>query len=159
MADRKPLDRVIDRASETLATLASVTALIEAGPVITRNFVAAMWQGSVGVTGWTTGDGPLLYGIMDADLSLPELEEYLKLEGPLSTGDRIALERSTRPIQLMGVIGGVGDPDFHQKTTIRLPAFREDIGWSYWCYNQGSAAMNTGAVLTWQGVMFGRWLD
>ncbi len=154
-----PLDRVIDLVAQTLGALATLTGLVGSGPAITQNFAAIMWQGGVGLTGWTTGEGPLLYGIMDADLSLAELEEYLELNGPIRANQVPQSEKAKRPVQVIGIVGGPGDPVWHPKVQTRLPAFREDVGWAFWVYNMGPAALSTGSTFTWLGTMFGRWID
>ncbi len=161
MADkhRKALDRIIDRATQTLTTLAATTGKLLSTNVNTQNFAPAAFQGCAGVNGFTTGEGPLLWGLMDGDYVLSELEEYLELQGPLNSGDKISKERSTRSIQVMGAIGGDGNPDWHQMTPVRLGKFREDIGWTVWVYNFGPAALTTGASCSVQSILFGRWID
>ncbi len=154
-----PLDRIIDRDSVALSTLASATALIVGTLVNTQNFSPAAWQGSAGVNAMTVAQGPLLWGFANAELSLAEIQEYLDLSGPLNKAAVPEFERSSRSVQLMGSLSQELPYDWHQMTPIRTPKLREDIGRSSWVYNLGGGALTTGAVFSVGGVTFGRWID
>ncbi len=143
-------------ASEVLLTLATLTAILEAGPVVTRGGSCLSVRGSMTIHSITAGDGPWLAGYMNSDLALSELEGFLELGGPLTPADTTASEISTRgaKVRTLGVIEPTGDGTtavlYLDNRTLSGLRFSEageasGAGWTYWIYNLGRV-MSTGAI-------------
>ncbi len=143
-------------ASEALLTLATLTAILKAGPVVQRGGSCLSVRGSMTIHSVTPGDGPWLCGYMNSDLSLAELEAFLELGGPLTPADITAVEVASRGkmIRTLGVMvpAGNGSSAVLQLDNRTLSGLRfsetgeaTGAGWSYWMYNLGPA-MATGAV-------------
>ncbi len=135
-----------------MVTLAAQTAILIAGPTMTRGGRLLSARGSFGIAQLTAGDGPFLVGLMDKDLSLTELEEFLELNGPVSPSDRTSMEKSGRGalIRTLGHIvptgnGTVASIYLDNKSLSGLKFSEESAGWSYWLYNLGEA-LTTGAI-------------
>ncbi len=156
MTDRHPLDQLPTLASFTMATTAASTGLIVSAATNTQNYKAVSWHGSWGLTSLTEGDGPLLFGLADGELTLVEIEEYLE-SIPITKMAAPKTEHVRRAVQ---VWGSIGKDNLTQYLTPRvvLPTFRETRGYIFWVYNTG-IAMTTGALLKIRGRFFGRWLD
>ncbi len=129
--------------------------------VTTHDLKLLSLRGAAAVTVLTAGDGPFLFGIMPADLSLTELEEYLEINGPLTPSDIVGMERASRGrvIRTVALLepsgnGTVAGKYFDNKglSAISIP---EDAGGIVpWLYNMGQA-MTTGAILRFEGQFFG----
>ncbi len=153
--DHKKLTRVGQAQSVTVATLAAKTALALQGTVVTQNFAAALYQGSMSLRGGTEGEVLALY-VASADLSQAEVEEAIE-STPLHSRDVPATEHTARNVQLLGIIS-LSDP-LHLDMGNRLAMYRENVGWDFWAYNPSAAAMTTGGVLAGQLWVYGRWKD
>ncbi len=149
----------------SISSLAAQTSAQESALAVTRGgrLLSATLLG--GVSKWVEGEGPVVWGLMNADLSLAELEEYLELSGPLTPNDKIGQERASRGrfIKRLGVIGpGVASA---QVSLINLSLgglrFSETGettgGWEYWAYNLGGALTAASQVLRILATHFVEW--
>ncbi len=156
MTDRHPLDQVPFGAAFTLLTLAADTGIISTITAAIQNFKATSMRASWGLAGLSAGDGPLLIGIADGELSLAEIEEYLEA-AVTNARESPQAENALRPVQVLDTIG------FRKESLwvverILLPTFRENVGFTLFVYNTG-VNMTTGAAIEIRGRLFGRWLD
>ncbi len=149
----------------TLGTLAAQSA-IGAGnnyPIgdefrlISTKFFAVM-------NGHTPGEGPILLGIADNELSDAEIGFALSLE-PTDKNDNAALESTHRPVFILGAfngggttgfIGGAGDGQMG-KETVRW-TFSNPEGWTWFAFNSDPAALTTGTVVTFYARHYGVWV-
>ncbi len=157
MPDKHALDQLPTATTFTLATLATDTGMINTVATINQNYKAMSLHGAWGLSPLADGDGPLLFGLADGELSLAEIEQYIEAA---VTDARNApnTEQVARPVQVLGALGKDKATIYLQGDRIRLPTFREDKGFSWWIYNLG-IAMTTGSIVENRGRFFGRWLD
>ncbi len=145
---------IVEQSDISLGTLASKTGILDGINVaVTRG--GRFLSGSIlgGLSGFTEGEGPIVWGIQNADLSLVELEEYLELAGPITPNDLVGKERVSRGkyIRRLGVLGpGVAQAQVslinHPMSGLKFAETGETTGgWEFWCYNLG-AALTTGAT-------------
>ena len=120
-------------------------------------------RGAVGIRGLTAADGPWLFGLMNKDLSLAELEAYLEAGGPVFEDNTTGVEIASRgkKIRTLGTLQPQGDGTtaslFLDNVSLQGLRFSEEAaGWSYWLYNLG-AAMQTGAQWQVPTQIFIRW--
>ncbi len=156
MTDRHPLQQLPTAESFTLGTLGNNTGLIANNSSLVQNFKSVSIHESWGLNGLAAGDGPILYGIQDGELTLAELEEYLEA-AITDERDTPQAEQVQRPIQVLGSLGLRQETVFIRQKSI-LPTFRENRGFTHWIYNHGPA-MTTGALVFVKGRFFGRWLS
>ncbi len=124
---------------------------------------------SGGINAGTAGNPHLMWGLMNGDFSLAELEEFLELDGPLTPDDKIGQERASRGrfIRTLGVL----DPspgsaksviDLHD-VPLKGLKFSEagessPTGWDWWIYNvSDTTPMTTGAEVVFQARNFVDW--
>ncbi len=110
------------------------------------------------------GDGPLLIGIANNELTATEIDECLAVDGPLDRNDRLSEERAMRavfPLFLMPndvgnnlVEGNYGKP---HTDTIRW-TFSNPEGWTVFAGNIGTGALTTGGVIILQQKYYGVWV-
>ncbi len=153
---------VIGRTSVALATLATNTAILIGGPTMTRGGRCLSVRGGIGIHTITPGDGPWIFGLVNGDFSLAELEEYLELNGPVTPNDTTAVERASRgaKVRTLGILRPSGDGSVAAEYLAdrSLSGFRfsesgEGPGWNWWLYNLGKA-MSTGAIWNIQPQIF-----
>ncbi len=118
--------------------------------------------GQSSIAGLTAGDGPWLFGVMQGDLSLAELEVYLEQNGPITPADIALSEVASRGkyIRKLGSLIAVGDGtvavaflDHKSLSGLKAPETAETLGsggWAWWLYNVGTQ-MTTGA--TWKVIV------
>lgn len=112
--------------------------------------------------GMTAGEGPLLVGLCDNDLTVTEIAEALAAAPP-SQSARIERERATRPVRTMGVIinpgtGLIGAVEDGKKLRVPIKWFQgagADI--AFFIQNKGAAALTTGSVAKVTGKLYGTW--
>ncbi len=124
--------------------------------------------GSISVKGFTTGEGPIIYGIMNGELSITEIAEVF-LSEPKNTNDRGQLEASERAVFPLGVsigddivpwgdvqghAGGSTDAPMTFEKTLRW-TFANPNGWTYFAINMSGAALTTGGSVAINGKHFG----
>ncbi len=109
----------------------------------------------------TVGEGPLVVGLNSGDLSVTEIAEKLDAK-PVSQTDRIAMERSRRPVRNTGRFSGaaVGET-LNDGQPIRTPLkFILDTGieLALWVRNKSGATLTTGTVVRVTGTLYMRWM-
>ncbi len=153
---------VINKSSITLGTLAKNTGILSAAPNVTRGGRILSYSAAGGLNGFTSGEGPIMWGICSADLSLAELEAYLELEGPLSPSDLVGMEVASRGrnIRVLGTLTFQGDRiDMHNHKMSGLKfaeASETTGGWNTFAYNLGTA-LTTGAFVEIHERVFVAW--
>ncbi len=140
---------VIEQVDVSLASLGTKTGILESVQVaVTRGGKLISTNILGGIAGMVEGEGPFLYGLMNADYNLAELEEYLELSGPLTPNDKISQERASRGrfIKRLGVMGpGIAQVSAslinHGMGGLAFAETGESTGgWEWWFYNLGPAA-------------------
>ncbi len=109
----------------------------------------------------TAGEGPIICGVADIDLSAAEIEECLEASTSFSVNDRIAREQATRPVRIVGTFNGAtafetlndGNPIF---TRCGFHAVDGDAPMQIWAYNKDSATLTTGSFLVVVGDVYFR---
>ncbi len=155
---------VLDQSAIALGTLAAGALLSSSGPAMTRGgkIISATLQG--GLRGITEGEGPIMWGIAQADLSDAEIEEFLELEGPLAPSQVTESEIASRGrrIRVLGTVG-IGHSSCvinmhnHKMSGLRFSEASETTnGWKWWVYNLG-AALTTGSTLELFAKLFTQW--
>ncbi len=154
---------VMDKSSITLGTLAQSTSILSAGPAMKRGGRLLSTSSRGGINGLTAGDGPLIWGLMNSDLSQSELEAYLELEGPTSPSDVTATETASRGkrIRILGSLGQNHEIiDLEPNHSLSGLQFSEEdettTGWTTFIYNLGPA-LTTGAEFDVLHELFVRW--
>ncbi len=143
---------VINKSSITLGTLAKNTGILSVSPDLTRGGRMLSYSASGGLNGFTSGEGPLLWGVCSSDLSLAELEAYLELEGPLSPADLVGMEVASRGknIRILGTLTTQRDwieLMNHKMSGLKFSEAGETTGgWNTFVYNLGTA-LTTGTIL------------
>ncbi len=166
---KKDTGSVLEVRSFTIATLAARTGLVSSGPVVTRGGRNLSVTISGGIEGGTAGDPALVFGIMDGDLSLAELEAFLELNGPLSPALRAESEIATRG-KFIRTLGTLSVNSSNSKSIVDMInrslsglKFSEsgegaNAGWDWWIYNSSpTTAMTTGGIFGFQARHFVEW--
>ncbi len=156
MPNKHPLDQLPVTVDQTLGTLATKTLLSTGLATNTQNYKATSIKVGVSLTPLTDGDGPVLFGLANAEISGSEVEEYLE-SVPTSSRDTPAKDQVARAVQVLETLGQELQTRWVEER-ILLPTFREGIGFRFWVYNAG-IAFTTGSFFRAQGRLFGRWLS
>lgn len=155
------------RISIAAGALASSAAIEESGPINLRNeFDMESLQLWVSCRGFTVDQGPVWFGIHDADYDMTEVAEYYTAGGPLSPSAKIAIERSQRNIMPLGlkdpgraasIIWGSRGQQGHiyQKWD---SAYGEDSGPAFHIFNDDDAALTTGGLISGFSRLKGKWI-
>ena len=123
------LERIAHNIDQALTTLASEAVLELPAPIVTQNFAAALYQGSLTLQNFTAGEGPIGFGVYDAEMTTAEIAEAL-VAAPLNSRDTSPLEQSRRSVQYIGSLGtDLLTVDFNAGN--RLAMYRENISWSF----------------------------
>ncbi len=113
------------------------------------------------LTGFTSGEGPIVVGIANGDLSNTEIGEALDAQ-PTSQTDIIANERRRRPVRRMGVFSGVAVSEtLNDGKAIRQKLFTtldEGTELLVWARNQDTSALTTGATVDVFGKVYAEWM-
>ncbi len=109
----------------------------------------------------TPGEVPIHVGYSHDDLAVGEIAEALDAE-LTDPDDIIARERARRPVRACGVFarGVVADMEINDGKMLRTPLrFSAGDGHNVamWARNRSGATLTTGAVVTCDGVLYGRW--
>ncbi len=152
-----PLDRIVELQSITVGALASSTGIIGAPRVLLQDFVAVALKAAVTQEARTIGDGALVWGMIQGDMTLTELEEAIESDTTRSA-DLTQSERDKRPYQILGVLGDDHATNWLPMEKLRLPTFQEDVGFNTFVYNFGDA-QTTGSLVKLLLQLFGRWLN
>ncbi len=159
-----------------LATLANETAIL-----IPSQYVDLLLEdvrliklvASIVAKGFTTGEGPVIVGIMNGELSITEVAETF-LSEPKNANDRGNLEASQRAVFPLAVIvgdditpwgdceAGFGGGSTDAAATIAKNlrwTFNNPNGWTYFAINLSGAALTTGGTIAINGKHFGVWVQ
>ncbi len=166
---KKNTGSVIEQPSFTIATLAARTGMIVNGPAVTRGgrMLSSSIQG--GFHGGTAGNPPLMWGVMNGEFTLAELEAFLELNGPNSPVLKAENEVASRGafIRTLGVVSpdpgsakGIVDLMNIPLKGLKFSESGEggDPGWDWWVYNVSAAkAFDTGGFFEIQCRNFVEW--
>ena len=108
----------------------------------------------------TAGEGPIEVGINSSNLTVAQIAEAI-VASPTSRGDRIALERTGRPVRQAGQFSGAEVSENLAngqmvRTTLRFPLDQAQVLQVYARNNDGSA-LTTGTVVRCTGKIYARW--
>lgn len=146
----------------TLGTLGSNTVL--AVPLLGSVFGEDIFIVSVDVLasirGLTTTEGPLVLGLAHSNLTVAEVAEALAAE-VTDPDDFIARERARRPVRRFGLFNdGSANQVINDGKMLRVPV-RFSVGDNHdldiFVMNRSGATLTTGAIIPFQGTIFGRW--
>ena len=108
----------------------------------------------------TPGEGPLNVGIASSNLSVTQVKEAIEAS-PTSRGDRIALEKSGRPVRQAGIFTGIADSEsLNNGNEVRTKLrFRLDQAQTLntYVFNQSDSSLTTGTKMTVTGKLYARW--
>ncbi len=108
----------------------------------------------------TAGDGPLKMGVAHEDLTLAEIVEAITAE-LTDPDDIIAKERARRPVRTVSSFNGLAATEITNDGQMK----RIKVGWSIgdghnldlWAQNDDADARQTGGIVQFSGVLYGRW--
>ncbi len=109
----------------------------------------------------TPGEGPISVGLASGDLTVGETAEKLDAR-PTSRSDRIAMERSRRPVRRVGIFPGIAaEETLNDGKSIRTKLgfyLDEGIELNAWARNEDSAQFTTGTLIVVSGMVYMRWM-
>ncbi len=145
----------------TLGTLADSTVVLS---TILSGMTVGLYCHSVtanfAIRNVTPGEGPIEVGFSHGDLTTTEVKENLTAN--LSNPDNIiSRERSSRPVRKVGQFPTIAADEVLANGVPVKRALRFNIGagndLKAWAYNRSGAALTTGATVTIDGTVHGRW--
>ncbi len=147
-------------AALSIGTLADQTATTGNLTAITDDFWCQSADLSWSMDDHTAGEGPLMIGVNNGDLTGAEITEALDA-APVSRSDIINRERARRPVRRMGVFSGLSTNEalFDGKLQ-RYPLkiyLAESIELEMFVFNNSGAALTTGTVINVYGTIYGEW--
>ena len=159
---RKPLATIPDEDVITLSTLAAGTVIKQANPLeLTEDYYAISMDITVALRDFTPAEGPIKIGWANDDLTVAEIAEAINAQ-PLGPSDIIEIERARRPVREFGLFPGlVSNESLNNGVTLRVPIrrlFSSGVGFVLWAQNRGAATLTTGAVVSMQYRLYGRWV-
>ncbi len=101
------------------------------------------------MSGLTTTEGPIAFGVAHPDYSDAEIEESIEAFGAMTLEDKVANERANRLVRLIGVLS-------EEETAFRGGQMvKTRLNWmlatgeqpKFWAYNLNAGALTTGAAL------------
>ena len=115
---------------------------------------------ALGLRGHTASETPLYFGVCHGDLSNTEVLESI-ISGLIDPDDIIQKERARRPVRKIGGFQGIGaEPVFNDGKKYRQ-VMKFSVGDThtvdFWVKNQSGAALTTGTIVEYDGVLYGRW--
>ncbi len=147
-------------ANLALTTLGSTTVLTQVLSALSQDFYAVSADCRWAIRGLTAGEGPLVVGYANSDLSVTEIAEGLDAS-PSSESDIIARERTRRPVRSAGTFSGVATEEvLNNGKPIRTKLkfnLANSLEVNAWIRNESGAVLTTGAVLEMQGKIYGYW--
>lgn len=159
-----------DVTAGALGAVAATAAVTFAGPAITDDFRMLKMESLGVVTGLTNDEAEsLIFGIANADLTAAQIADAINLGAPLNRADRDLQEQAMRNVKIISQLQDrSGESGAHTEMlleTVGLPVvskhrwtYTKGVGWDYFIYNRGSAALTTGAIFRSQHTIFGLWL-
>lgn len=114
------------------------------------------------IRGATAGEGPILVGLANGDLSTTEIGEAIDAS-PTSQSAIVELEQASRPVRKVGhiaILTGTGDNQLNDgvaiRTKIQFP-IANDTNLDFFARNESGGTLTTGQVLEIVGTVYGRW--
>ncbi len=112
------------------------------------------------IRGLTAGEAPIEIGFAHGDLSVGEIAEALDAE-LTDPDDIIAKERARRPVRRIGIFGGSGTEQVLNDGNPKRVTVKFSVGdgffLNHWARNHSGSVLTTGAVVEFQGTLYGRW--
>lgn len=147
----------------TLATLANSGVIMEdlLGSQLSEDLFCISVDICWAIKDLTAGEGPIDVGLCHNDLSVSEVAECLDVD--LSDPDAIIeRERARRPVRRSGKFSGVAtEQTLNDGKEIRTK-MKFTVGNGHcpaaWARNRSGAALTTGAIISYDGTLYGRWL-
>lgn len=144
----------------TLAALASETVI----KTVIINLAQEAWLHSADLTwtvrGATGGEGPVMFGLADDNLTVAEIAEAIGA-APTSQSDRIQLERASRPVRVVGNFPFAAADEVHadgRKVRTKIKWMQAAaIDPCMWVQNKSGATLTTGAIVRVTGNLYGTW--
>ncbi len=148
-------------AQTALTTLADATVIKTVLTQLSQDFFALSADLSVKFRGATPAEGPLTFGVANDDLSVAEIGEALDAV-VTSESDIIARERARRPVRRLGFVNDMDElgADWNNGNPKRIKLkfnLANGIEIAGWIRNQSGATLTTGAIIEWQGTIYGYW--
>ncbi len=146
----------------TLSTLAANTVIMAStvGTLLEDLFIMsvdALWT----LRDLTAGEGALEFGYAHDDLSVSEVAEALNAE-LVDPDDIITKERSRRPVRRVGVFPGLNTEETFNDGRVHRQKVKFVVGDGHtlntYVINRSGGTLTTGAIVTINGTIFGRWL-
>lgn len=157
MTHKHPLDKLTERSSIAVGALAASTGVIGAARVLLQDYRAVGVKIGATKENNTLADGAIIWGIMQGNMTLAELEAAIEADITALQGSVAGTEAVKRNYQILGCLGGTEITQYEEMTKVRLPTFQEDVGFNTFLYNIGDA-QTTGSILKLHLQFFGRWL-
>ncbi len=122
-------------------------------------------KGTWSLRNQVAGEGPIVVGIANGDLSVTEVQEKLDA-APSRRDDIIAIERMSRPIRQAGTFPGTlskevlnqGLPIVISKLPTKGWQFNDNISLALWGQNQSGATMTGSRAIVFSGIVGGNWI-
>jgi len=105
----------------------------------------------------TVGEGPIVVGLAHGDLSVTEVKEALVAE-LTDPDDIIAREHARRPVRKVGVFseaGALADGRIIRRKILFSIGDAHTL--NFFAFNRSGAALTTGASISLDATIFGRW--
>ena len=143
-----------------LVTLAGNTALSGALHSLADDVYLISADLTWSIRNHTAGEGPIEVGLSQSGMSAANIIEALDAS-PVNRGDRIALERSGRPVREVGQFPGLLSEEVLNngnlfRTKIKF-VISETQTLSMYGVNRSGAALTTGTVVGARGKIYARW--
>ncbi len=148
-------------AQTALSTLAESALIQTVLTSLAQDFFAVSADVLVSFRGGTLNEGPVQFGMNNGDLTVAEVVECLDA-AVTSESDIIARERLKRPVRRIGRIVNLGQAsqlwnDGNAKRVQLRFNLANSIEIEGWVRNQSGATLTTGAIVEWQGTIYGYW--
>ncbi len=156
---RKPLFVPRIAATTVLSTLAANDMISTAfATLLDQEVYAISMDVTASLHGLTSGEGPIICGVAHSDYTAAEIEEWFEASGSWSKTDKIEQEHARRKCREIGIFDG-NSPESTindgRKLRVKLGFPIEDgAGLQLWVFNEGAAALTTGAVVDLKGKAF-----
>ncbi len=163
MARRKNFQALNITQSKGLATLVTDLVLfVDDVPwPLTQDFHLVSVDVVAQLVGLTPGEGPILLGWADNDLSATEVEESIDAV-PVSQSDYINIERSRRPVRSIASFQGeLADEVLNDGKAFRVKVNRtfhhDQSDFSFFVMQQSGGSLTTGAAVILNCKFYGYW--
>ena len=105
----------------------------------------------------TVGEGPITVGFAHSDYTVAEIKECLESQAAISAGSKIEREQSDRLVRIVGVFLSEANQNLNDGKPIKTR-----LNWlinigdfvNVFVFNEDSGALQTGALMTAQGVIW-----